>query len=67
LAVSSVDPVSVEIATGFRLFLGFELADARGLTVGQTIGVGAPLVMLPFGSLAYRPKIDQFSHSRFHR
>jgi hypothetical protein len=31
----------------------------------QTLRSGALFVLVTFGALAYRPKIDQFSHSVF--
>jgi hypothetical protein len=55
--------VPVEIAAGFVLLGGFELAQALGLTVGKSIGVGTLIVLLALGSLAGGSKIDQFSHS----
>jgi hypothetical protein len=47
--------VLIEIATGFVLLCGFKLADMPGLTVGETIGAGALVVLLPFGSLSGGP------------
>jgi hypothetical protein len=55
--------VPIEIAAGFRLLRGLEFAPVLGLTVGETVGVGAQIVLPFFGSLAGRSKIDQFSHS----
>jgi hypothetical protein len=61
--VSCFDPVPIEIAPGFRLLRGFELAQVLGLTVGKPIGVGTRIGLPSFGALAGHPKIDQFSHS----
>jgi hypothetical protein len=52
----------VEVAAGFVLPCSVELAHMIGLAVGETIGAGAPIVLLPFGALACGSKIDQFSH-----
>jgi hypothetical protein len=37
--------------------------DAFRFAKGNTIGAGTLIVLLPFGSLAHGPKIDDFSHS----
>jgi hypothetical protein len=63
LAVSFFDPVPIEVAIGFRLLRGFELALVLGLTVGKAIGVGVRIVLPLFGSFAGHSKIDQFSHA----
>jgi hypothetical protein len=55
--------VLIEIAASFGLLRVFELASALGLTVGKPIGVGTLIVLQPFGALAGRSKVDQFSHS----
>jgi hypothetical protein len=62
-AVSLFDPALIEVAVGFRLSRGFELAPVPGLTVGKTIGVGACGVLPLFGSLAGHSKIDQVGHA----
>jgi hypothetical protein len=59
--------VPIEVAAGFRLLRGFELAPVLGLTMGKTIGVGAQIVLPLFGSFASRSKIDQFSHAAARR
>jgi len=59
--------VLIEIAAGFDLLRAFERAHVLGLTVGYTIGMGILIVVLPLGSLAGRPKIDQLSHSASRR
>jgi hypothetical protein len=61
--VSCFDPVTIEIAAGFRLLSGFEFTQAFGLPVSNTIGVRTPIVLPAFGLLAGCSKIDQFSHS----
>jgi len=59
--------VPVEVAAGFGLLRVFDLAQMLGLTVGKPIGVGALIALPPFGSLAGRSKIDEFSHSTSRR
>ena len=54
--------MQVEIAAGFRLLRGFELAPAFWLTVGQTIGARALIVLPLLGSLSGEPQIHQFNH-----
>jgi hypothetical protein len=58
-----IDPVLIEIVTGFGPLRIFELAQALGLTVGKPIGVGTLIVLQPLGALTGRSKIDRFSHS----
>jgi hypothetical protein len=55
--------VQIEIAAGFRLLRGIELAPVLGLTMGEAFGVGALIVLPPLGAFAGVSKIDQFSHS----
>ena len=51
MVASLIDPVQVEIAVGFRLSRGLELAPVFWLTMGKTVAFCAPFV-LPFcGSL----------------
>ena len=57
------DPVPIEVASGFGLMRGFDLANMFGLTKGKTIGVGTLIVLSPFLPLSNGPKIDYFSHS----
>jgi hypothetical protein len=63
LVAPFVDPVQVEVATGFRLLRGVELAPVLGLTVGETIAFGAQFVLPLLGSFTGKTKIDQFSHA----
>jgi len=55
--------VQIEVAAGFRLLRGCELAPVLWLTMGETVGIGAQIVLPLFGSLADGSKIDQFSHA----
>jgi len=57
------DPVPIEVAFGFRLARGFNLANVFGQTKSKSIGVGTLIVLLPFVPLSNGPKIDYFSHS----
>lgn len=54
--------MQIEIAAGFRLLCGLELAPLFWLTVGETIGARALLVLPLLGSLTGEPKIYQFNH-----
>ena len=57
------DPVPIEVAPGFRLTRGFNLANVFGLARGKSIGVRTLLVLSPLVPLSNGPKIDHFSHS----
>src|SRR5262249_61295393 len=57
------DPVPIEVAPGFRLTRGFNLANVLGLTKGKAIGVRTLVVLSPLAPLSNGPKIDYFSHS----
>jgi len=57
------DPVPIEVASGFRLKRGFNLANVFRLTKSKAIGVGTLFVLLPVVPLSNGPKIDYFSHS----
>lgn len=57
------DPVPIEVAPGFRLTRGFNLANVLGLTKGKAIGVRTLVVLSPLVPLSNGPKIDHFSHS----
>jgi hypothetical protein len=57
------DPVPIEVASGFRLARGFNLANVFRLTKSKPIGVGTLIVLLPVVPLSNGPKIDYFSHS----
>ena len=54
----------IEIAVGFYLLRGLELAPVFGLAVGEAVAVGAQFGLPSLGTLAGDPKIDQFSHCR---
>jgi len=41
------DPVPIEVAPGFRLTRGFNLANVFGLTKGKAIGVRTLIVLSP--------------------
>ena len=60
--VSLVDPVRIKIAVGSLRLRGSERALMLGLPVRETIGIGMRFVLLSFGALSRRPKIDQFRH-----
>jgi hypothetical protein len=55
--------VLVEIAAGFGPLLRPKLMLVLGLSMQETIGVGARIMLPLLGTLAGRPKIDQFSHA----
>jgi hypothetical protein len=57
------DPVPIEVAFGFRLARGFNLANVFGQTKSKPVGVGTLIVLLPLVPLSNGPKIDYFSHS----
>jgi hypothetical protein len=57
------DPMPIEVATGFGLACGFNLAMVFGLTKGEAIGVGTLIMPPPLVPLSNGPKIDHFSHS----
>ncbi len=57
------DPMPIEVATGFGLACGFNLAMVFGLTKGEAIGVGTLIMPPPLVPLSNGPKIDYFSHS----
>jgi hypothetical protein len=57
------DPMPIEVATGFGLACGFNLAMVSGLTKGEAIGVGTLIMPPPLVPLSNGPKIDHFSHS----
>lgn len=63
MVASLIDPVQVEIAAGFRLLRGFELAPVFGLTMGETAAFCVQIVLPLFGSLTRESKVDQFSHA----
>ena len=60
--VSLVDPVRIKIAVGSLRLRGSERALMLGLPVHEPIGIGMRFVLLSFGALSRRPKIDQFRH-----
>jgi hypothetical protein len=53
----------IEIAAGLGPLLRPELMLVLGLSMQETIGVGARIVPPLLSTLAGRPKIDQFSHA----
>jgi hypothetical protein len=57
------DPVPIEVAPGFRLTRGFNLANVFGLTKGKAIGMSTLVVPSSLVPLSNGPKIDYFSHS----
>ena len=57
------DPVPIEVAPGFRLTRGFNLANVFGLTKGKAIGMSTLVVLSSLVPLSNGPKIDYFSHS----
>ena len=58
------NPVPIEIAAGFGLARGFNLANLFGLTKGKAIGVGTNIMPPPFVPLTNGPKINHFSQFR---
>jgi len=57
------NPVPIEVAAGFGLARGFNLANLLGLTKGEAIGIGTSIMPPPFVPLTNGPKINHFSHS----
>ena len=57
------DPVPIEVAAGFGLARGFNLANLFGLTKGYAIGIGTNIMPPPFVPLTNGPKINDFNHS----
>ena len=53
----------IEIAAGFGPLLRPELTLVLGLSMQETIGFGARIVLPLLGPLAGCPKIDQLSHA----
>jgi hypothetical protein len=67
LAVSSFDPMLVEISRGLSPLRGVEAAQLFELTVREAVRLGTPIMLLSFGTLADDAKIDQFGHSKSQR
>jgi hypothetical protein len=61
-AVSCFDPVLIEVAIGFGLLRGAERFRTLAAAMSKAIGIGMPIVLLPFGSLAQRSQIDHVCH-----
>jgi hypothetical protein len=57
------DPVPIEVAAGFGLTRGINLANFFEFTIGKAIGLGILIMPPPFVPLSNGPKIDYFSHS----
>jgi hypothetical protein len=63
-AVSCFDPVSIEVAGGFRLLRVFAIAQMLRLAVGEPVSSGKLIALPPLGLLSGRSKIHKFSHPR---
>ena len=57
------DPVPIEVAAGFGLARGINLANFFEFTIGKAFGLGILIMPPPFVPLSNGPKIDYFSHS----
>jgi hypothetical protein len=57
------DPVPIEVAAGFGLARGINLANFFEFTKGKAIGLGTLIMPSPFVPLSNGPKIHHFSHS----
>jgi hypothetical protein len=56
--------VPIESTIGLLALRGFEIAQVRRPTVGETTGGGLLVALPAMGSLARRSKVDQLSHLR---
>jgi hypothetical protein len=61
-AVSCFNPVLIEVAIGLGTLRSVARFRTLAAAVSETIGIGTPIVLLPLGSLAQRPQIDDVSH-----
>jgi hypothetical protein len=61
-AVSWFNPVLIEVVIGLGALRSLERFRTLAAAVRDAIGIGAPIVLLPLGSLSQRPQIDDVSH-----